>query len=60
MINIHIHWAVIAMAIIIIAGIVVCYRFSKDDNFGLNTIAGVAFLLVCILAALVLGGIFIW
>jgi len=60
MINVSFHWAYIAIFVIVIIGIILCCKLSKNDNFGIGATVGCFALVVCFLIALVIGGIFIW
>ena len=64
MIDIHLHWAWLLIAAIVIIGICVAYPYLKESTDGIGAgIAGAfgcAIIVVAVLAALVIGGIFIW
>ena len=61
MISLHFHWAWILMAVLVIFGIAFCIKQSNEsDKYGVGAAFGCAVLIVAILLALVLGGIFIW
>ena len=60
MITLNFHWAWLPIVIFIIMGVVSYYYYSKDDRLGLNTAVGVIILIICLLFAAVIGGIFIW
>lgn len=64
MIDIHLHWAWLLMAAVVIVGICTFWYYEHDDDCGpasgIRTVFGLAILIVCVLVALVLGGIFIW
>lgn len=64
MIDIHLHWAWLLIAAIVIIGICVAYPYLRDRNEGIGGavggVIGCAIIVVAVLAALVIGGIFIW
>ncbi len=64
MIDIHLHWSWLLIAAVVIIGICVAYPYLRERNEGIGGAVsgaiGCAILVVAILVALVLGGIFIW
>jgi hypothetical protein len=60
MINLHFHWAWIPFVILIIVGLFFFFRENGKDPMGFNAFGGCLIFLVCILAALVIGGIWLW
>lgn len=64
MIDIHLHWAWLLIAAVVIIGICVAYPYLRDSNEGIGGavggVIGCAILVMAILIGLVLGGIFIW
>lgn len=64
MINLHFHWTWLLMALIIIIGVCIASPYLSDNNSGIggavSAAVGCFIILVTLLIALVLGGIFIW
>ena len=64
MIDIHLHWAWLLVAAVVIIGICFAYPYLKNSDEGIGGAVGGAFgcaiVIAAILVALVLGGIFIW
>ena len=61
MISLHFHWAWLLIAAIVIAGVSYAVKASSGrDTYGIGAAVGCFVLVVAILAALVIGGIFIW
>lgn len=64
MIDIHLHWAWLLVAAVVIIGICIAYPYLKNSDEGIGgavgSVIGCAIVVVAILAALALGGIFIW
>ncbi len=63
MITLNFHWAWLVMAALIVLGVVAYVRYydngSSLDN-GIRMLFGIEALVLCVLLALVIGGIFIW
>lgn len=66
MVTITFNWAWVIIIIIILIGAVLCYQLSQrkrtDDTIGLafSQVFGICLLILCLLIAAVIGGIFIW
>ncbi len=61
MISLHFHWAWLLIAVIVIAGVAYAIRSGKEsDPYGVGAAVGCFVLIVAVLAAAVIGGIFIW
>ena len=60
MINLHFHWAWIPFVILIIVGLFFLFRDRGEDPVGFGALGGCLTFLVCLLAALVIGGIWLW
>ena len=61
MISLHFHWAWIVIAVLVILGVAYCVKHSSDsDPYGIGATVGCLVLVLAILLALIIGGIFIW
>lgn len=64
MIDIHFHWSWLLIAAVLIIAIIIAWPFLNSDDrgpaAGLGCLVGGVIILVALLAAAVIGGIFIW
>lgn len=64
MINLYFHWTWLLIAVIIIVGIYIASPYMSDNNKGIggavSAAVGCFIIIVTLLIALVIGGIFIW
>ena len=61
MIDIHLHWAWLLIAVIVIAGVAFMVKQNNEtDQYGIGAAFGCFVFIVAVLAAAVIGGIFIW
>ena len=56
----HFHWCLIPMVCVIFLGIYGAYRSTKKYGMGLGEVLGFIVLLICILIAIAIGGVFLW
>ena len=62
MIDLHFHWAWLLIAAVVIFGVFIAYPMLNEDNdrYGITGAMGCVVMVVAVLLALVIGGIFIW
>ena len=60
MIDLHFHWAWILFVILISIGLYFFFRNKGNDSYGIGAFGDGIIFLLCILAAMVVGGIWLW
>lgn len=60
MINLHFHWAWIPMVILVIVGLFFLVKREENDRYGVGGCFNFSVFIICIMASLIIGGIWIW